>query len=295
MNLTTTKAAEALGVCYDTVREWCDRGIIEHFKTPGGHRRIPTGSLSKLINSQMPHVQKDVQVHVQKHIQKDLFTTGEAAAYLDLGKSTIDYHSNRGTLPFDRDHRGWKVFKKQDLDKFLIGKDSNPRGLRQDMSEEKPMGPLSWVGEMQGLHSHLSEQEWAEVQQRHQKEREEQDQRVAESRERKLREKAARKARNDEKSKQKIVMPIQSRAEFSRLSRERMDALREYTGKCREWNDFFQEHANTNNWNSITQDVFLLKCFLTQTQLRWGSTRLEGLLETMLEEALELQASQELA
>lgn len=46
--LGTGKFAERAGVHPETVRKWCDAGLIPSWRTPGGTRRIPVTALDAL-------------------------------------------------------------------------------------------------------------------------------------------------------------------------------------------------------------------------------------------------------
>jgi excisionase family DNA binding protein len=45
---TTREAAKRLGVSVRTVQMWCENGVLESWKTEGGHRRITKGSVETL-------------------------------------------------------------------------------------------------------------------------------------------------------------------------------------------------------------------------------------------------------
>lgn len=47
---TTREAAEALGVSLRTAQLWAESGILEAWKTEGGHRRISIASVNRLLN-----------------------------------------------------------------------------------------------------------------------------------------------------------------------------------------------------------------------------------------------------
>jgi excisionase family DNA binding protein len=47
--VSTTEAAEQLGVAVRTVQLWVERGVLSAWKTPGGHRRIDAASLRRLL------------------------------------------------------------------------------------------------------------------------------------------------------------------------------------------------------------------------------------------------------
>jgi len=49
--MTTADVAREFGVSVRTVQLWVDHGILEAFKTPGGHRRIKRESFNRLAKS----------------------------------------------------------------------------------------------------------------------------------------------------------------------------------------------------------------------------------------------------
>ena len=51
---TTRDAAEMLGVSLRTAQLWVDSGILEAWKTDGGHRRIKVDSVQRLLREQKP-------------------------------------------------------------------------------------------------------------------------------------------------------------------------------------------------------------------------------------------------
>lgn len=46
--LTTGQVAALFGTKSETVAVWADRGVVPHFRTPGGHRRFPAAELRAL-------------------------------------------------------------------------------------------------------------------------------------------------------------------------------------------------------------------------------------------------------
>ncbi len=52
--LTTREAASLLNVSLQTVQNWTENGILECWKTTGGHRRIPRQSVKKLLTNPAP-------------------------------------------------------------------------------------------------------------------------------------------------------------------------------------------------------------------------------------------------
>jgi excisionase family DNA binding protein len=51
---TTRDAADQLGVSLRTAQLWVDSGILEAWKTEGGHRRISVASVERLMHAQTP-------------------------------------------------------------------------------------------------------------------------------------------------------------------------------------------------------------------------------------------------
>jgi excisionase family DNA binding protein len=60
--LTTSAAAELLGVAVSTAQQWIEGGAIPSWKTPGGHRRVRTTDVMRLVGQRgRPAVHDDVQ------------------------------------------------------------------------------------------------------------------------------------------------------------------------------------------------------------------------------------------
>ena len=47
--LRLSEAAQHLGVCSGTIRNWINKGILKSIRTPGGHRRIFKSNLLDLM------------------------------------------------------------------------------------------------------------------------------------------------------------------------------------------------------------------------------------------------------
>jgi len=56
---TTRTAAHQLGVSLRTVQLWVDSGILQAWKTPGGHRRVTISSVKKLLQQSGNQVDRD--------------------------------------------------------------------------------------------------------------------------------------------------------------------------------------------------------------------------------------------
>ncbi|NGZ06308.1 MAG: response regulator [Magnetococcales bacterium] len=55
--VTTSKAAQLLGVSQRTIHYWMERGIIKSWKTAGGHCRIPMSSINQLLAKRREQLQ----------------------------------------------------------------------------------------------------------------------------------------------------------------------------------------------------------------------------------------------
>jgi molybdopterin-binding protein len=47
--LSPRQAAQALGISYPTLKQWIYHGKLRTVKTPGGHHRIPSSELDRLV------------------------------------------------------------------------------------------------------------------------------------------------------------------------------------------------------------------------------------------------------
>jgi excisionase family DNA binding protein len=51
LGLSTSQAAQALGVSLGTIRRWSDMGYLESYRTPGGQRRFSREQIEHFIES----------------------------------------------------------------------------------------------------------------------------------------------------------------------------------------------------------------------------------------------------
>jgi excisionase family DNA binding protein len=51
LGLSTSQAAQALGVSLGTIRRWSDMGYLESYRTPGGQRRFSREQIEQFIDS----------------------------------------------------------------------------------------------------------------------------------------------------------------------------------------------------------------------------------------------------
>ena len=56
---TTREAAELLGISLRTAQQWSESGLLEAWKTAGGHRRISRASVQKLIGGETRKTQTE--------------------------------------------------------------------------------------------------------------------------------------------------------------------------------------------------------------------------------------------
>ena len=55
--LTTREAGSRLGVSVRTVQLWVESGVLDAWKTPGGHRRVSSASVRTLLEARGPSVE----------------------------------------------------------------------------------------------------------------------------------------------------------------------------------------------------------------------------------------------
>jgi excisionase family DNA binding protein len=49
LGLSTSQAAQALGVSLGTIRRWSDMGYLESYRTPGGQRRFSAEQIEHFL------------------------------------------------------------------------------------------------------------------------------------------------------------------------------------------------------------------------------------------------------
>jgi excisionase family DNA binding protein len=54
LGLSTSQAAEALGVSLGTIRRWSDMGHLQSYRTPGGQRRFSREQIDRFVASLQP-------------------------------------------------------------------------------------------------------------------------------------------------------------------------------------------------------------------------------------------------
>jgi excisionase family DNA binding protein len=51
LGLSTSQAAQALGVSLGTIRRWSDMGYLQSYRTPGGQRRFSQAQIDAFLGS----------------------------------------------------------------------------------------------------------------------------------------------------------------------------------------------------------------------------------------------------
>jgi excisionase family DNA binding protein len=51
LGLSTSQAANALGVSLGTIRRWADMGYLESYRTPGGQRRFSVEQIEQFLET----------------------------------------------------------------------------------------------------------------------------------------------------------------------------------------------------------------------------------------------------
>ena len=51
LGLSTSQAAQALGVSLGTIRRWSDMGHLQSYRTPGGQRRFSQDQIDRFLGS----------------------------------------------------------------------------------------------------------------------------------------------------------------------------------------------------------------------------------------------------
>jgi excisionase family DNA binding protein len=61
LGLSTSQAAQALGVSLGTIRRWSDMGYLQSYRTPGGQRRFSQEQIETFLGT-LEHQNEDPSV-----------------------------------------------------------------------------------------------------------------------------------------------------------------------------------------------------------------------------------------
>jgi excisionase family DNA binding protein len=84
---TTREAAEILGISIRTAQQWVESGLLEAWKTDGGHRRINRASLKRLLEGDARSAQRDVSAALGERLK--VLVVEDDSVLLKLYKTVI--------------------------------------------------------------------------------------------------------------------------------------------------------------------------------------------------------------
>jgi excisionase family DNA binding protein len=92
---TTLEVARMLGMAVRSVQLMVDRGDLEAWKTPGGHRRISRASLEKWLRSRMvdPNVESTMPSHMLRRRRTDQINVDRAPLKVLLIEDSMHYQN----------------------------------------------------------------------------------------------------------------------------------------------------------------------------------------------------------
>jgi len=109
--MTTQDVAQKLGVTIRCVQLWMDQGLLEGWKTPGGHRRISKESFNDFISSHEMDIKstENVDSHFKvndeqrndayfyaeiEQLKKEIFRLTERYEYLEKQQSVLAFNNS---------------------------------------------------------------------------------------------------------------------------------------------------------------------------------------------------------
>ncbi len=75
---STKEAATMLGVSHRTVQLWVENGVLQAWKTAGGHRRIALASVNRLVDQRSHAIQAPVAAHAEDTGKKVLLVDDDS-------------------------------------------------------------------------------------------------------------------------------------------------------------------------------------------------------------------------
>ncbi len=66
LGLSTSQAANALGVSLGTIRRWADMGYLESYRTPGGQRRFSVEQIEQFLETLQQRRSTQRQPHQER-------------------------------------------------------------------------------------------------------------------------------------------------------------------------------------------------------------------------------------
>lgn len=104
--LTLKEASEFLGVHFTTLRSWADKGEIQVFRTPGGHRRFSSADLRRFLDDRVERSSTDdsgsVITNAIQHVHDEMSR---------LPQKELPWHYRlEGDAVANRRNRGQRLF-----------------------------------------------------------------------------------------------------------------------------------------------------------------------------------------
>lgn len=104
--LTLKEASEFLGVHFTTLRSWADKGEIQVFRTPGGHRRFSSADLRRFLDDRVERSSTDdsgsVITNAIQHVHNEMSR---------LPQKELPWHYRlEGDAVANRRNRGQRLF-----------------------------------------------------------------------------------------------------------------------------------------------------------------------------------------
>lgn len=94
---STREASEALGVSQRTVQLWVESGVLNAWKSPGGHRKITIASVNKILQGRVKSIQADTSNNnedfVILYVEDDLAQQALFSNFLSRLKSKVKLQS----------------------------------------------------------------------------------------------------------------------------------------------------------------------------------------------------------
>lgn len=104
--LTLKEASEFLGVHFTTLRTWADKGEIQVFRTPGGHRRFGSADLRRFLEERVDRSDagngESMVTNAIQHVHNEMSRLPRAAVpwHYQLEGEAITNRRNRGQRLF---------------------------------------------------------------------------------------------------------------------------------------------------------------------------------------------------
>jgi excisionase family DNA binding protein len=106
--LTLSAAARAIGVHPSTLRDWAERGLVAHLRTPGGHRRFAEHDLRTFVAA-------------SRHATTALVVLAPAAREIEARALDRIHHAVPSSAPWHGAHDASAIEHKREQGRRLLG------------------------------------------------------------------------------------------------------------------------------------------------------------------------------